>query len=183
MESNSEAAKVCSRCKTLKPPEAFGINNATKDGLHYNCRSCAALMRGAWVARNPGKSSEYARRHRERDREHYNQKMREWAQANRDRVRAFDQAVVHRNVGHVNAIKLARGCTDRGLHGYDCGAITNPSLLEFDHVHGDKRANVSRLVLGGYSIATIDAEINKCEVVCQFHHRIRTLTRVSDKRN
>jgi hypothetical protein len=177
MEPSSEAAKVCSRCKTSKPLKAFGVNNATRDRIHYNCRPCAALVRAAWAAGNPGKSAEYARRHRERDRKNYNQRVRTWARANRQRVRAFDQAVVDRNISHVNAIKLLRGCMDRGLGGYDCGAITNPSLLEFDHVHGNKRANVSRLAFGGYSIATIDAEIEKCEVVCQSHHRIRTLIR------
>ncbi|MFW3171152.1 hypothetical protein [Geodermatophilus sp. CPCC 206100] len=177
MESSTEAPKICAKCKTSKPREAFGVNNATKDGLHYNCRPCAALVRAEWAAKNPGKTAEYARRHRERDRNGYNRRMRNWAQANRDRVRAFDQAIVDRNVAHVNAIKLDRGCADHGLHGFDCGTSSNPSLLEFDHVHGSKRANVSRLALGGYSIATIDAEIAKCEVVCQLHHRIRTLIR------
>jgi hypothetical protein len=177
MDPAAEALKICAKCKRSKPREAFGVNNATKDGLHYNCRACAALVRAAWTAKNPGRTAEYARRHRERDRPRYNRKMRDWAQANRDRVRAFDQAIVDRNVAHVNAIKLGRGCTDRGLHGFDCGAIANPSLLEFDHVRGRKRASVSRLALGGYSLATINEEIGKCEVVCQSHHRIRTLTR------
>jgi hypothetical protein len=103
--------------------------------------------------------------------------MRNWAQANKGRVQKFSQAVIDRNTAHVNAMKLERGCADRGLHGYDCGQVKQPSLLEFDHIRGLKRASVSRLVLGGYSIASIDAEIDKCEVVCQMHHRIRTLTR------
>ena len=103
--------------------------------------------------------------------------MRAWALANKERVQEFKQAVIDRNITHVNAIKLERGCADRGLHGYDCGNVEQPSLLEFDHIRGRKRASVFRLVLGGYSIASIDAEIDKCEVVCQMHHRIRTLTR------
>jgi|tagenome__1003787_1003787.scaffolds.fasta_scaffold20275732_1 hypothetical protein len=169
--------KICARCKESKPPSEFGVNRATKDGLHYNCRTCAANVRAEWVAKNPGRTVEYARRHRDRDRKRYNEKMRNWALANKDRVREFNQAVIDRNVAHVNAIKLERGCADRGLHGYDCGVVQQPSLLEFDHIRGRKRASVSRLVLGGYSIASIDAEIDKCEVVCQMHHRIRTLMR------
>ena len=155
----------------------FGINRAQRDGLHYNCRICATHVRAEWLARNPGKPAEYSRRHRARDRAAHNERIRSWASANRERVREFKQAVIDRNVTHVNAIKLERGCVDRGLHGYDCGEVQQPSLLEFDDISGSKRASVSRLVLGGYSLASIDAEIDKCEVVCQMHHRIRTLTR------
>src|SRR4051795_9772805 len=169
--------KICARCKESKPVLDFGINRATRDGLHYNCRICAANVRAEWVARNPGKTGEYARRHRECDLARYNERMRVWALANKERVRKFNQAIIDRNVAHVNAIKLERGCADRGLHGYDCGQVQQPSLLEFDHIRGPKRASVSRLVLGGYSLASIDAEIDKCEVVCQMHHRIRTLAR------
>lgn len=169
--------KLCARCKESKPTSDFGTNRATEDGLHYNCRPCAAIVRADWAARNPGRAAEYARRRRERDRERYNQNMRDWALANKERVQKFRQAIINRNVAHVNAIKLERGCADRGLHGFDCGEVNQPSLLEFDHVHGRKRASVSRLALGGYSIASIDAEIGKCEVVCQMHHRIRTITR------
>jgi hypothetical protein len=165
--------KICARCKGSKPTSEFGVNRATRDGLHYNCRTCAANVRAEWLVKNPGKPAEYARRHRER----YNQNMRNWALANNERVRKFKEAVIDRNVAHVNAFKMERGCADRGLHGYDCGEAKQPSLLEFDHVRGRKRASVSRLVLGGYSIASIEAEIGKCEVVCQMHHRIRTLTR------
>src|SRR3954451_14600372 len=169
--------KICARCKESKPTTEFGVNRAQRDGLHYNCRTCAKAVRAEWVAKNPGKPAEYSRRHRGRDRERHNRNIRNWALANKERVQEFGQAIIDRNVAHVNAIKLERGCADRGLHGYDCGKVTQPSLLEFDHIRGQKRASVSRLVLGGYSIATTDAEINKCEVVCQMHHRIRTLTR------
>ena len=169
--------KLCARCMESKPTSEFGVNRAKKDGLHYNCRSCAATVRRAWATKNPGRTAEYARRHRNRDRARHNERMRAWALANKERVQRFNKAVIDRNVAHVNAIKLERGCADCGLHGYDCGEVQQPSLLEFDHLRGPKRASVSRLVLGGYSIASIDAEIAKCEVVCQMHHRIRTLTR------
>src|SRR3954447_25494329 len=96
---------ICARCKESKPTSDFGVNRATKDGLHYNCRTCAANVRAEWVAKNPGRTVEDARRHRDRDRKRYNEKMRNWALANKDRVREFNQAVIDRNVAHVNAIK------------------------------------------------------------------------------
>ncbi len=55
----------------------------------------------------------------------------------------------------------------------DCGTI-DIRVLEFDHVRGDKAATISELWTGGHSIARIQSEIDKCEVVCANCHRIRT---------
>jgi len=33
-------SKLCSSCKQIKNLEEFSVNNATKDGLQYNCKSC-----------------------------------------------------------------------------------------------------------------------------------------------
>jgi len=55
----------------------------------------------------------------------------------------------------------------------DCGEC-DPILLEFDHVRGEKYNNVSHLVGKGWSIDTIQKEIDKCEVVCSNCHRKRT---------
>ena len=58
----------------------------------------------------------------------------------------------------------------------DCGE-SNPILLEFDHVRGVKKHNVSTLISGGWSWKTILTEINKCEIVCVKCHRLRTAKR------
>lgn len=55
----------------------------------------------------------------------------------------------------------------------DCGEA-DPIVLEFDHVRGEKADNISRMVHGTRSIAAIQAEIDKCEVVCANCHRRRT---------
>lgn len=57
----------------------------------------------------------------------------------------------------------------------DCGE-TNPVVLEFDHL-GDKFKNVSAMVSSNYGVEAIKKEMNKCEVVCANHHRIRTAAR------
>ncbi len=67
-------------------------------------------------------------------------------------------------------MKLDAGCTD-------CGYNAAPEALDFDHVRGDKKRNVS-------SCKTIQSaldEAEKCEVVCANCHRIRTLDRMRDK--
>jgi hypothetical protein len=55
----------------------------------------------------------------------------------------------------------------------DCGE-TNPIVLEFDHVSGTKKKNVSELIYGGYTLDRLKQEIELCEVRCANCHRIRT---------
>ena len=55
----------------------------------------------------------------------------------------------------------------------DCGE-SDPVVLEFDHVRGEKRASLSRLIRNGHSIEVIEKEISKCEVVCANCHKKRT---------
>jgi hypothetical protein len=57
----------------------------------------------------------------------------------------------------------------------DCGE-TDPCCLDFDHVRGTKRSDVSRM-LGDYGWETILEEINKCDVRCASSHRKRTAER------
>ena len=54
----------------------------------------------------------------------------------------------------------------------DCG-IGDYRVLEFDHVTGIKRENVSTMVHLGYSIKSLEEEIAKCKIRCSNCHRIR----------
>ena len=58
----------------------------------------------------------------------------------------------------------------------DCGN-TDVRVLEFDHAHGKKSGNISKMVRLHYSWSTIKAEIAKCEVRCANCHRIKTMER------
>jgi transposase-like protein len=82
--------------------------------------------------------------------------------------RPYATAAIARNFGHLRAI-LGRSCC------LDCGE-RDPVLLEFDHVR-DKREAVTRLAWHGCSLATIDAEIEKCEIRCANCHRRVTASR------
>ena len=64
----------------------------------------------------------------------------------------------------------------------DCGINYPYYVMDFDHVRGQKHANVMELV-STLSKKKIDEEIAKCEIVCSNCHRIRTHMRRIAKKN
>ena len=77
--------------------------------------------------------------------------------------------LANRNRVYVNE-KKTKPCTD-------CARSYPPYIMQFDHVRGVKRASVSRLVSRGASFTTLDAEIEKCDLVCANCHLERTAQR------
>lgn len=55
----------------------------------------------------------------------------------------------------------------------DCGE-SDPRVLEFDHIKGEKHMAVSDMVTHTYSIERIADEISKCVVRCANCHRRKT---------
>ena len=55
----------------------------------------------------------------------------------------------------------------------ECGE-SDPIVLEFHHRHAKDKA-VSVMVAGGYPIAAIQAEIDKCDVLCANCHQRKTM--------
>jgi hypothetical protein len=57
----------------------------------------------------------------------------------------------------------------------DCKNSFHPACMQFDHVRGVKKYNVSNM--HGYGWESILAEIAKCELVCANCHALRTYNR------
>lgn len=55
----------------------------------------------------------------------------------------------------------------------DCGE-TDPIVLQFDHISGNKNQDISRMISNANSWMTILQEISLCEVVCANCHQRRT---------
>ena len=56
----------------------------------------------------------------------------------------------------------------------DCGETYPPYVMDFDHVRGEKVFALSDMARRGTSKAKLDAEIEKCDLVCANCHRERT---------
>jgi len=67
----------------------------------------------------------------------------------------------------INAIK-ANPCMD-------CGNTYPPESMDFDHVRGEKLFQIAQSLTHKWE--SIQAEIDKCELICAVCHRIRTKDR------
>ena len=87
----------------------------------------------------------------------------------KDRSKKRNREQRKRNKAYVQFVKSLNSCID-------CGE-SNPVLLEFDHIRGEKKSNISDMSNQSYSIQTIQKEIDKCEVRCAYCHRAVTYKR------
>lgn len=86
-------------------------------------------------------------------------------------VRKNSAVLIKRNTDYVNQIKKERGCKYCPEKEVCC--------LQFHHLR-DKDKSISRLIANLASLERIDAEIQKCEVVCanchfKIHNRVRNM--------
>lgn len=91
-----------------------------------------------------------------------------WREANRERARAYDKDRREAYRAVVYAAK-DRPCAD-------CGKTYPPYVMDFDHVRGEKLFNLGENG-ATRSLEVLQAEIDKCDVVCANCHRIRTWER------
>lgn len=99
---------------------------------------------------------------------------RRWYEKNKEAEKAKaltrKKELIKRNQDYINAIK-ASPCTD-------CGVSYPYYVMDFDHlVQKDKTELVSVLMRKPATLEVIQAEIDKCELVCSNCHRARTHTR------
>ncbi len=75
-----------------------------------------------------------------------------------------------RYVRRVQAYKESVGCTD-------CGESFPHYVLQFDHLPGTQKVGSPGNLVRRYAWATVQAEMDKCEVVCANCHSIRSYER------
>lgn len=56
----------------------------------------------------------------------------------------------------------------------DCGKVFDPICMDFHHVDPKLKKNeIRELLRDGYSMQTVQAEIDKCVLICSNCHRLR----------
>ena len=92
----------------------------------------------------------------------------------RERQRGYESTPkpekLQRSAAHLRAIVNAA----KDAPCADCGGRFHPVAMDFDHIRGEKRNDIGRMVWRGVSEAVLRAELAKCELVCANCHRVRT---------
>ena len=134
-------------CYKTLPIEKFPWKNKSKGLRYHNCSSC----RYKSDMRRYNKNPEAKQRRLARDAKY----TLVWMKKRRAHLRSI-----------INEIKLNSGCVD-------CKGTFHPRILEFDHVRGTKKFNISDMVTRLLQEDVILKEIEKCEVRCAPCHRTR----------
>ena len=62
----------------------------------------------------------------------------------------------------------------------NCGNKFHPVCMDFDHVRGIKRFNISQAHKLKITDTELNDELDKCELICSNCHRLRTYYRATD---
>lgn len=111
------------------------------------------------------------------DRRHRLEYLRRYRLTNPDLRTYSDRAESQRKAQNRNREYLRRIKESKPCH--DCGVSYPYFVMDFDHCSGVKDSDVSRMILGRFSLARIQKEIDKCELVCANCHRFRTHRRAN----
>lgn len=86
--------------------------------------------------------------------------------------RSIDESLKRRRVSIREYVKAKKA-----VPCVDCNQSYPWYVMDFDHVRGEKKFNLSRSTSRFASTVAMDEEIAKCDVVCANCHRARTFTR------
>lgn len=191
--------KRCTKCGLEKELDQFSKSARAKDGLQWECRSCKNDRAREYYAGDGGKRMrESHKKWLQENREHVNEYSRKYhkgenthGRGNYERLYSAGIARAEFNTDeefrkalekysersrrykanhYINELKSAP-CMD-------CKQIFDSICMDFDHIRGEKKFDISRMTGKGMSLARIQEEIDKCELVCSNCHRIRTKSRI-----
>ncbi len=152
--------KKCSKCGIEHPPEEFSKDNRAKSGLQSSCKLCKQL----YHIKNREKDLKRQKQHYEENKEDRLEYARNRYITDRDKILEQKRITRDRNTKYVGKIKAEQGCCV-------CGE-SHSICLDFHHIDPKtKYKMVSVLVTSGYSLKTIQKEIDKCEIICANCHR------------
>lgn len=191
--------KYCKGCNQTKNQICFRRNKVSKDGLRSICKSClkeqedkrTALRKENNIPPPPFKTCNICKIEkpsvnfgiRSGTLDGLATKCKDCANEKARRLRA-PRAVEINEKNRIRRQKRVQWLRD--LKSYkncaDCNRILNPILMDFDHVIGEKKHNVSYMVVHNFSKEDILKEIEKTELVCLYCHYDRTFRRLEERK-
>lgn len=152
--------KYCSKCKTEKLFSEFHKRKDRKCGLATHCKDCSHQRYNDWRIKNKQRRKE---------------NLAVWVEENPERARVnwrnYENKKRRELVEYIQSVKN-HPCLD-------CGKSFPPFAMDFDHRPDEKKYKcVSAMAGSRCSLEAIQAEIEKCDIVCAVCHRIRTWNRM-----
>jgi hypothetical protein len=139
------ATKFCKTCNEEKLTTEFSLNNATKDKLQYNCRTCDNKRQIQRRQKNPDVHLEYHRKYQRNKRLDFEYRLQMLINASKQRAKSNNRE--HNiNVEDIKAIYPIDGCCPIfGLKLEFNGAgfrDSSPSIDRIDSTKGYTRDNI-----------------------------------------
>lgn len=141
--------KTCLRCSSE-------ITEQNKIKNRRICRACKNAETKSWKDNNLSR---------------VRQTQRSWSLKNAERLRGKASLLREEKFEMVLSAKTSP-CVD-------CGRQFPAVAMDFDHVRGEKRHSISKLMVDRYSPQALAEELRKCDLVCACCHRLRTAKRAS----
>jgi len=145
---------ICTKCKKSKPRNSFNKQKRSPTGINPQCRDCISEYRKERYDARKAQGLEPA--------------TAKWQRDNKDKLNAI------RNNKRAQIRDWLRGY--KNVPCADCGNKYPPTCMDFDHRDpSQKEFNLgSEAIREMYSLEKLQAEIDKCDIVCANCHRIRT---------
>lgn len=142
--------KKCKRCGEVKERSEHFYRQ--RKYYHPYCKPCSAI-----------RAAEY----RDANAEVLIQRRRADRLARPEHFRRIESERWESSIG----VQLSRAARDTPC--VDCGVRLPPSVMEFDHIRGEKLFTIGGIASKRKSEADIRAEIAKCDVRCPNCHKLR----------
>jgi len=153
--------KICTKCKQEKPLTEFRKRLNTKGvnvGTSY-CKPCAKISGEEWAKKNPEKVKLSIKKAKAKKSEYYKKQNKDWAIANRERVRRREKQRYYDNIDRYRAQarkdsrKRYYGGKDGLYHVYllpeehYCGQTDNPRWRKYQHASNGKITDGFEIVM------------------------------------
>lgn len=146
----------CTKCGDVKPPEEFGQDRSTSDGLTRRCRDCRRQATGRWYEANSETKREAERIRRATSPESVRRANSRWRMAHPEAVRESKRRLY----------AVARSAV-LDHYGRECACCSTAKRLTVDHLNGNGAAHRAEIGTSLYRWLIANGFPEGFQVLCQ----------------